>query len=135
MRKLVRWGWLPVALAFCYAGWILYNRGAENRRIESQSEQKRARQDAQLLEKLGGSELKVVTFYANPPVVKQGAKGLLCYGVVNAKEVRIEPAVPDVGPALSRCVEVSPTKTTEYNLIAVDAKGTEARSTTTVTVP
>lgn len=134
MRKWVKWGWLPVLLAFCYAGWILYDRSASNKRIEEETTRKRAEQDQVLLDKLGGGDLKIVTFYANPAVLEKGAKGLLCYGVMNAKEVRIEPPIPDVGPALSRCVEASPNKTTEYTLIAIDAKGAQARSTATINI-
>ena len=134
MRKVLRWGWLPVGLAFLYSGWVLYNRSASNRSIDEENQRSRAAKDAKIIEKLGGGELQVVAFYANPPVIRAGSKGLLCYGVVNAKAVRMEPAVPDVGPALSRCVEARPAQTTTYTLIAEDGKGGEARSTATIGV-
>ena len=133
-RKVLYWGWLPVAIAFCYSGWVLYSRNADNRQIEGEQQRSRAAQDAKIVKELGGGELKVVAFYANPPVIRQGGRGTLCYGVVNAKAVRMEPAVPDVGPALSRCVAAAPAQTTTYTLIAEDDKGREARSTATIGV-
>jgi hypothetical protein len=134
MQKVLRWGWLPVLLVFSYTGWVLYNRTATNTKIDAEHERSRARSDGEIVEKLGGGELKVVAFYANPPMVRQGGRGLLCYGVVNAKSVRIEPPIPDVGPALSRCVDATPTQTTTYTLIAEDEKGKEVRSSTTIGV-
>jgi hypothetical protein len=134
MRKALKWGWLPVSLAFCYSGWVLYSRADGNRSIDAENQRNRAAKDVAIVEKLGGGELKVVAFYANPPVIQSGGRGLLCYGVVNAKAVRMEPAVPDVGPALSRCVEARPAHTTTYTLIAEDGKGGEARSTATIGV-
>ena len=134
MRKVLLWGWVPVCAAFLYTGWVLYSRNAENRQIDAERERSRAKDDAAIVEKLGGGELKVVAFYANPPKIRAGSKGLLCYGVVNAKTVRIEPVVADVGPALSRCVDAAPTKSTTYTLIAQDEQGKGIHSTTTITV-
>ena len=134
MRKVLRWGWLPVFLAFCYSGWVLYSRADWNRSIDAENQRNRAAKDSAIVEKLGGGELKVVAFYANPPMIQAGGRGLLCYGVVNAKTVRMEPTVADVGPALSRCVEAKPAQTTTYTLIAEDGKGGEARSTATIGV-
>ena len=45
----------------------------------------------------------------------------LCYGVVNANEVRLDPPVEKVWPSLSRCFDVAPTKTTHYTLSAEGA--------------
>jgi hypothetical protein len=134
IRKVLRWGWIPVIAAFLYSGWVLYRRGAENRQIDATHEQRRAEQDAEILEKLGGGELKVVTFYANPPVLRRGQRGLLCYGVVNAKTVATEPPIPDLGPALSRCVEASPAQTTTYTLTAEDEKGNKVSSSAIIRV-
>jgi hypothetical protein len=134
MRKVLRWGWVPVVLAFLYSGWVLYQRGAQNRQIEKQVERNRAKEDAAIVEKYGGGELKVLAFYANPAVVRQGSRGMLCYGVVNAKTVVIDPPVPDVGPALSRCVETLPSQTTTYTLTAEDEKGNKATSTASILV-
>jgi hypothetical protein len=134
MKKVLRWGWLPVLAAFMYSGWVLFSRESQNRQIDARHERTRAREDAAIVEKLGGGELKVVAFYANPPVIRRGSRGLLCYGVVSAKTVRMEPEVPDVGPALSRCVVAAPSQTTTYTLTAEDEKGNKVSSTATIGV-
>jgi hypothetical protein len=47
----------------------------------------------------------------------------LCYGVANAKSVKLEPQPNPVWPSYARCVRVSPTETTTYTLTITDAAG------------
>lgn len=133
-KQLVRWTWIPVLVAFAYAAWVLYSRQAENRRLEEQAVQERAAEDQKVLEKLGSGRLKILMFYANPPVVGRGEKTLLCYGVSNATTVRIEPNVAGVGPSISRCVEVSPKGDTTYTLTAEGADASKETGTVSVRV-
>ncbi len=134
MKKLVRWLWLPVLLTFAWSGWVIWSRQSQNAEIEREAEDKRARRDAEIVEKLGGDDLKILMYYANPGVVARGDKGLLCYGVSNASSVAIEPAVEGVGPSLSRCVEIRPSRETDYTLRARDAKGREVTQAVSVRV-
>jgi hypothetical protein len=127
-KQIVRWTWLPVLLVFVYSGWVLYSRRTDNARIAEEAERKRIVAEGEVVEKLGGGNLKMLMFYANPPIIKSGEKTLLCYGVAGAKSVRIEPNVDGVGPSLSRCVEASPKQTTTYTLIAADTAGVEQKS-------
>ena len=80
------------------------------------------------------SRAKITQFYASPPVVAKGDKTLLCYGVEGAKAVRIEPAVEQLSPALTRCFEVKPEKTTSYTLTAEDSGGAAVTQAVEVTV-
>src|SRR5262249_12063092 len=52
------------------------------------------------------------------PSAKEGERTLICYGVVNAKSVRIDPPVAALTPALNRCVGVTEIRSTRYTLIA-----------------
>jgi hypothetical protein len=113
---------------FVYAGWTLHSRRTENTRIVEEAEQQRARTDGEVIDRLGGGKLKILMFYANPPIVAKGDRTLLCYGIAGAKNVRIEPNVEGIGPALSRCVEVFPKATTTYSLVASDGSGAEQKS-------
>ena len=115
-------------LVLLYAGWVLYSRRTDNARITEEAERKRILAEGKVVDKLGGGKLKVLMFYANPPIVGRGERTLLCYGVAGAKAVRIEPNVEEIGPSLSRCVEVFPKQTTAYSLIATDAGGIEEKS-------
>ncbi|MFN7923825.1 MAG: hypothetical protein U0Q16_27230 [Bryobacteraceae bacterium] len=76
---------------------------------------------------------RITQFYASPAAVPKGGKALLCYGV-EARAVRIEPAVEDVKPSLARCIEVHPAATSEYKLIATGSDGKEVTQSITLTV-
>lgn len=71
--------------------------------------------------------VKILQFYANVSSLVTGEKALLCYGVENAKAVRIVPGMDGVYPALSRCVEIGPEHTTHYTIMA---EGFDGRVTT-----
>ena len=59
-----------------------------------------------------------------PSTIQAGEKSSLCYSVSNAKAVKIEPQAEEpVWPAFSRCVHVSPRKTTKYTLTIDDGAG------------
>jgi hypothetical protein len=59
----------------------------------------------------------ITMFYAYPANPPAGEKVSLCYGVENATEVRLQPAVERVWPSLSRCFEI-PSKAETYTLTA-----------------
>jgi hypothetical protein len=84
---------------------------------------------------MGGNRFEILVYAANPPVVRAGEKSSLCYSVSNAKEVKIEPKTEEpVWPAYSRCVHVSPRKTTKYTLTIDDGAGHTKTATVDVTV-
>ena len=70
--------------------------------------------------------VKILQFYARDGIVTERENTLLCYGVSNAKSVRIDPPVEGVSPALNRCVEVRPKRATHYTLIAEGSDGRTA---------
>ena len=113
-----------VALVVCL---ILVSRWKENRDIERRAReeqtQQRREQDRLALEHFGGKEMAIQSFYAIPGVVRRGESVQLCYGVANAKTVKLEPQSNPVWPSYSRCVDVTPAKTTTYTLTIADAAG------------
>ena len=109
------------------------NRILENRAKQVRTERQRERDRADL-EQMGGKELAIQTFYATPGEVRRGEPVQLCYGVANAKTVTLEPQSNPVWPSYSRCVDVSPTKTTTYTLTVADASGHTLAKTLQVTV-
>ena len=118
---------LLVGTALLVVLWILYSRWQENRSIERRTREETARKqlesDRIALEQLGGKELAIQSFYASPGAIHKGESVQLCYGVANAKAVRLEPQPNAVWPSYARCVNVSPAKTTEYTLTISDASG------------
>lgn len=124
-------------IAFLYPAYVFYSRHDDQVRAERAAEEKQAERNAaekRVIDGLGGSSLKINMFYANPRVAGKGQTVLLCYGVNQAKRVKIEPNVESIAPSLNRCVEARPSKTTEYVLTASDDKGNSATERVKVTV-
>jgi hypothetical protein len=132
LRRVLPYTSAALLVAMIYAGWTFYTRSTENRRTEAEAAAARRKFDQKTLDMIG-SDLKIISFYA-PPVIHPGQKGLVCYGVANAKSVRIEPAIESITPSLGRCIEASPVKTTEYTLTAGDGMGHSVSQTLVVKV-
>jgi hypothetical protein len=125
---------LVIVVALIYDGWIFYSRRSENRQAVRAQAEKEANQERKTLDAYGGGGLKILDFYAAPGVITRGGRTSLCYGVTGAKTIRLEPAVEAVWPALTRCVQVSPKKDTEYKLVAEDDAGHSVTQSVAVTV-
>jgi hypothetical protein len=107
-----------------YVGWVFYSRWEANQALAEKAAEKRRAQNQQTFEAMGGDRFEILVFAANPPVIQSGDKSSLCYSVSNAKAVKIEPQTEEpVWPAFSRCVHVSPRKTTKYSLTIDDGAG------------
>src|SRR5258708_21285321 len=75
---------------------------------------------------------RITQFWAVDPNLPRGETTRLCYGVEDARAVRIEPDVKRLYPALTHCFEVAPRHTTTYKLIAQAADGSAAMESVTV---
>jgi hypothetical protein len=78
--------------------------------------------------------VKITAFYARDGVVIEGGSTVLCYGVSNAKSVRLDPPVEKISPSLNRCIEVRPRGETRYTLTAEGSDGQTASQSVTVRV-
>ena len=58
----------------------LYQRKADNERVAAEAERQRAEADEKIIEKLGSGRLKILMFYANPPVVGSGERPAVLRG-------------------------------------------------------
>ena len=123
-----------LVVAVFYAGWVLFSRRQEARKIEKRAKENERIEAARTYEMLGGGSFEILNFYAVPGVIRRGGSAQLCYGVSNAKIVRLEPQTAEVWPSQARCVEVAPKKDTTYTLTAEDGHGNTRTSSLTVTV-
>jgi hypothetical protein len=127
-----------LAIVALVVGWMLLSRWQENKRIDRQSAEARSEKqrenDRAALDQFGGKELDIQSFYASPGAVRRGGSVQLCYGVANAKTVTLEPQPNPVWPSYSRCVDVTPKKTTSYTLTVSDAAGNTKSQTVEVKV-
>jgi hypothetical protein len=111
VKNLVQLMWIAVLVTALYVGWVLWQRHA------SQIAAARPPVTSDPLAKYAG-HVEIVQFYSSNGIIAAGGKAQLCYGVVNAKEVSLDPPVEKVWPSLSRCFDVAPAKTTHYTLTA-----------------
>jgi hypothetical protein len=127
IRAFLKYSPVLIALVALCVGWIFYSRWQHNRAIQQKIQQKQAakrRADAENINRqFGGAAFPVLNFYADPPAPRRGETADLCYGVANAKSVRLKPPAGPVWPSSARCLQVAPEKTTTSTLTAVDAAG------------
>jgi hypothetical protein len=112
--KLIRIMWVLVLLSVLYAGWVFWQRHSA-----VPAQEPRVERDPLAAY---GNSVKILQFYAALPKIASGEKALLCYSVINATAVRLDPPAEKVWPAMSRCFEVTPARSTRYTLTAEGAE-------------
>jgi len=78
--------------------------------------------------------VKITHFYAGSMEVESGATVGFCYGVENARAVRVEPPVEKLMPGYNRCFYIPVKRTTTYRLLAEGLDGSAATQSLTVKV-
>ena len=110
--------------AVLYTGWVLASRyfSAGHARPRHPSASPAAQADFDRI--YGGTDVKILQFYVRDARLTEGDRSVICYGVLHAKSVRIDPPPGDgVFPALNRCVSVQPSQNTRYTLTAQGTDG------------
>jgi hypothetical protein len=126
LRKAIPFLAIVVVALAIYDGRIFYIRWRSARDAEQATRAMQLQQARQTIAMLGGGALKILDFYATPAAIRSGEHANICYGVYGAKSLRIEPPIEDLHLAVSHCLQVSPSVTTEYTLVAEDATGNMA---------
>jgi len=133
-EKYLIFSGVVLLLAGLYVGWVFLSRRQANQALEEKAANERRAGDRKTFEMMGGNRFDILGFYADPVIIRAGETAELCYSVSNAKSVTLEPPSEPVWPAFSRCVHVSPHKTTTYTLTAEDAAGHTKSATVNVEV-
>ena|SRR5208283_2230464 len=134
IRMLLPWTSVLLVFALLWTGWVFYSRHSQNVEAQREAVEREANVDRQTLSLLGGDRLTVLDFYASPGAIHRGTHVSLCYGVSNAVSMTIEPDLGSWKPAISRCIDVAPKRTTSYTLTAKSASGKTVTANATVTV-
>jgi hypothetical protein len=134
LRRLLPYTTALTVLVILLTAWTLYSRYQSAAEAERQLQQTQTEADRKLVAAFGGDQLTILGFNAAKGEVPPGGRVVLCYGVSNAAQVKIEPGVEPIRPALSHCLEVFPKKTTTYTLKAEDAKGNTKSASLTIRV-
>jgi hypothetical protein len=82
----------------------------------------------------GRASVRILQFYTTAGSIRAGEKALLCYGVENAKSVRIAPLMELVSPSTKSCLNVFPQHTTHYTILAEGFDGHVAMQSLTLPV-
>jgi hypothetical protein len=78
--------------------------------------------------------VRILQFRASVGALIKGQKAQLCYGVENARSVRIAPVNQLIYPSPNRCMEIGPRHTTFYTLMALGYDGSVATRSLTLAV-
>ena len=124
IRKILPFTTVALILAAIYVGWMFFSRWQENRELQHKRAEAAVEDARDVVNTLGGNDLKILSLTLDRGFIRRGEKLQLCYGVMNAKKVKIEPSPrEETWPSTNRCVEVSPTRDTTYKLTAEDDAG------------
>lgn len=139
VRLMLRYMPILIAIAAIYAAIVLVVRWNQTRDAEAKEEAaasaEKRESDARALDAVGGTEFRILSFYATPGLVHRGDQVEICYGVANAQSVKIEPDLGrNVWPSVNRCIDITPKKTTTYTLTAQDAHGNSKTESFTLEV-
>jgi hypothetical protein len=114
-KRLLIFALAPV---LAYLGFVLLGRYLPLRRDAARKSEDWARRQAEFERIYGGTAVRILQFYSPNGDLMEGDSTVICYGVVNARSVRIEPPLEGVGVALNRCVAAAPDQATRYTLVA-----------------
>ena len=134
LRKALPYLTVAILVVAAYDGWVFYSRWDYARKAERMRQAKEAQEAQRTMDMLGGGQLRILNFYANPGHIRRGEHATICYGVYGAKSVRIEPPVEELHPAVAKCFKASPSRSTEYKLVAEDGSGRTASQRLTLQV-
>ena len=123
LRKALPFLAVATIFAIAYDGWFFYSRWRQARETERMIQANEIEEARKTVALMGGGKLTILNFYATPGVIRRGERANICYGVAGAKSVRIEPPIEDLNPAIAHCLQISPSTTTDYKLVAQDSAG------------
>jgi hypothetical protein len=127
-RHVLLYTWAAtIGFAVLYLGWVGISRYLANRPVTPPKPVANPATDF-------GTSLKILQFYANTFEITEGERAILCYGVANARSVRLQPPVEEIRPSVNRCFWVQPERTTTYKLLAEGPLGETASETFTIKV-
>jgi hypothetical protein len=124
LRTVSRFTTIGIFIAALYSGWVFYSRYAANQqaiRDLAAKQQAQRQRDAALI--FGNGEVKIVSYSVDKAQMAKGESADLCYGVINATKVVIEPRVEDSKPSAYHCLTVKPRTTTTYTITASNDHG------------
>jgi hypothetical protein len=113
----------------------MYSRhAADERAAQELAEKQEAARQRQARLIFGSGEVKIVSYSVDKASLTRGDSADLCYGVINASKVTLDPSVEEVKPSAYHCMTVAPRVTTTYTLTASNDQGQAKSLAVTVRV-
>ncbi len=135
LQALLPYTTVAVIIAALYVALTFYSRYESNRKAQQTIQAAKDEARKRIVDQVYGSgEIKFSTFAADSGVLKRGESTQLCYGVENAKIVKIDPPVEQAKPTYYHCVQIAPKTTTTYTITAQDGKGNSKSESLTIQV-
>jgi len=124
LKKALPYTTILLIIAILYVAYTFYSRhqadvSAEASLAAKQEEARKKTVDAVF----GDGEIKFTSFALSTSAIERGQSARLCYGVVNATTVKMDPPVEELKPTYQHCMGITPKQTTKYTITASDVKG------------
>jgi hypothetical protein len=123
MRRIGIVLWVVLAVVLVRIGFIWMERRASDNRFTSRLFARHHRETAPGAS-AKGTAVKITQFYPRVWSMPDTDHNTICYGVENAKSVRLEPPIANVWPTVNRCFWAEARQDTTYKLIAEGFDGT-----------
>jgi hypothetical protein len=135
LRAILPYTSVAVIIAALYVAWIFWSRYQSAKEAEETARQRQEQAKKDIYDQISQhGELSFTTFEAADGTLKRGQTTELCYGVVNAKTVKLDPPVEDIKPSYRHCLDISPKRTTTYTITADNGAGQTKTLSLTVRV-
>jgi hypothetical protein len=135
LRAILPYTTIAMVIAALYVAWTFYSRYEANRTAAQAIQNKKAEENKRYVGQMYGSgEVKFIAMSADSGMLAPGQTTQLCYGVLNAKTVKVDPPVEQLKPSAHHCFEIAPKKTTTYKITADDGAGHAKSESLTVQV-
>src|SRR5690242_6619479 len=100
LEALLPYTSVAVIVAALWVVWTFYSRHEANIRAQREIEAKQEAARKRVVDQIYGSgEIRFTAFSADTGTLRRGDRTQLCYGVLNAKSVRIDPPVEAIKPS------------------------------------
>src|SRR4051794_18935020 len=100
LRAILPYTTIAMIIAALYVAWTFYSRHEANRAAMEAIQKKKAEENKRYVGQVYGSgEVKFIAMSADSGVLARGQTTQLCYGVVNAKAVKVDPPVEQLKPS------------------------------------
>ncbi len=124
MKQVANALWMAFVVALLGLGWTWLQRHEGNLRMERARQASRRHAERAAVEDIG-TAVRITQFYARTGEMTDAERNIICYGVRNAKTVRLDPPVENLAPSLSRCFWIEPKQDTTYTLFAEGTDGSQ----------